>query len=203
MEKHPIKIVIIDLWQTLADIPRKPLSEIYQLSQSELNLEQFISDFKKSEVFTTDKPIEDTLTSFLSKYPETTNYDRCIQEWKKIASEAFLIKDAQDFINKIKEKYQLVLCTDIDTYGYENFKFKEIFDCFSIKFRSYKVGKVKSQIEFWNLLSNHYSSIPPESILVIGDSFSDDIKNPKSLGFQTFQIGVDGDLADVYSLLIK
>lgn len=197
MDKDKIKLIIFDLWQTIADIPLKPIGEIYNICKPGVSLEKFISDIRGSDVFTSNSDIEDTLLSFLSMYPEAININDCILKWKEITTESYLLEKSQEVLKKLSKKYKLALCSDTDKYGFENFAFKEIFIMFDSFFISYQKGIRKSNLELWRLIRKHYSNLDPENILVVGDSEEEDIKPAKKMHFQTFKVDHDTDLTDL------
>lgn len=197
MNKNKIKLIIFDLWQTIADIPLKPIGEIYNICKPGVSLEKFINDIRSSDVFTSDLDIEDTLSSFLSMYPEAVNINDCVLRWKEITTESYLIGKSKEVLKKLTKKYKIALCSDTDKYGFENFAFKEIFIMFDSFFISYQRGVRKSNLELWRLISKHYPNLKPENILVVGDSENEDIKPAKKLHFKSFKVDYSRDLTDL------
>lgn len=201
MDKNKIKLIVFDLWQTIADIPLKPIGEIYNICKPGVSLEKFINDIRGSDVFISDLDIEDTLSSFLSMYPEAVNFNDCILRWKEITTESYLIEDSIGVLKELSKKYKLVLCSDTDKYGFENFAFKEILIYFDSFFISYQKGVRKSNLELWRLIIKHYPNLNPENILVVGDSENEDIKPAKKLHFKTFKVDHNKGLADLLTYL--
>jgi hypothetical protein len=203
MNKNKIKLIIFDLWQTIADIPLKPIGEIYNICRPGIPLKKFINDIRGSDVFISDLDIEDTLSSFLSMYPEAVNFDNCILRWKEITTESYIIENSLEVLKELSKRYKLALCSDTDKYGFENFAFKEILIYFDSFFISYQKGVRKSNLELWRLISDHYPNLKPENILVVGDSENEDIKPAKKLHFKSFKVDYSRNLADLLVYLGK
>lgn len=181
------KLIIFDLWQTLADVPVKPCGEIYELSKSKKDISSFIHDLKKSEVFLENKCIDITLGNFLQKQG-MKNIERCVERWKNISQEAFLLPETEDLISNLKEDFSLALCTNTDKFGFENFKFKPFLKNFDYIYASYQHGVAKPDTYCWFNISEKFHNLNFEESLMVGDNYAQDIRPAKELGLMTYDV---------------
>jgi HAD superfamily hydrolase (TIGR01549 family) len=204
------KIIIFDLWQTLADSALKPsglFDSLFKLDNT-ISKNDFLRILFKSDLYLKDISLEDGLKSFLSdlsisnkEKPETI-----ISIWKEMIKKSFLIGGSEAILIALKNQgYKLGLLTNIDKYGYENFPFKNFLNLFDYQFLSYKNGLIKPDIKCWEAVKDHYKT-DYKNMIMVGDSIENDIAPSKSLGLSTILIDInkkDGVYDEIYAKLIN
>ncbi len=189
------KIIIFDLWQTLADSTLKPLD----LFDSLFKLDKIISkdDFSKilfrSDLYLKDSPLEEGLKSFLSDLgiSNKEKLEMTIYLWKEMVQKSFLVNGSEAMLLALKTRgYKLCLLTNTDKYGHENFPFKNFLNFFDHQFLSYKNGLIKPDIKCWEVIRDYYKS-DYKNMVMIGDSIVNDTVPSESLGLSTILIDIN------------
>mgnify|MGYP001573506666 CR=1 FL=1 len=204
------KIIIIDLWQTLADSTFKP-SDLFD-NLFELNNTIIKSDFLrmlfKSELYLKDISLEKGLKSFLLDLGvyNKENLGTTISLWKEMVKKSSLINGSEAMLTALKNRgYKLCLLTNIDKYGFENFPFKSLLNIFDYQFLSYKNGYIKPGIRCWEVIKDHYKT-DYKSMIMVGDSIENDTAPSEYLGLSTILIDInkkDKVYDEVYDKLIN
>lgn len=189
-----IKLIIFDFWQTLVDTKNKPINQMLEILKFSPDDRDFINNINQSCIFTENFGIEINLRKFINNYSKDDRIIiKCINSWKDASSAAFLCDNTLEILNYLLNSgYKLCLLTNIDKYGYENFKFPEIFSYFDHLFLSYNEGIIKPDLRCWGLIRERFN-IEFKNTLMIGDSLEQDIKPAKILGIKTIHLA--GDLS--------
>lgn len=192
------KIIIFDLWQTLADTASRPSALFDKISKSKnsIKIDAFLPALFSSDVFLKNVPPEDSFGSFLSnlKINDQVLLQKVLFLWKEISEKSFLIEEAEELIVKLKSKgYILCLLTNIDKYGYEHFPYQEIFDSFDFKFLSYTRGIGKPNKLCWEIIRKHFN-VEYSDMVMIGDNLWEDIFPAKELGLETLWINSESGI---------
>lgn len=200
MKDKNIKLIIFDLWQTLVDIPEKPISGLYQIFMPDTSLTQFIKDFNESDFFIKNEKIEIQLKNIYKKYKCSGSLKNGIKYWKAIPAQSYLYQGVNELLTTLSENYTLVMLSNMERFGHEEFIFKDIFRNFDSLHFSYKTGIKKPNTELLKSISDKYS-IPYNKILMVGDSLEDDILPARKIGINTFHVGKDGMLNKLFTFL--
>lgn len=189
------KVIIFDLWQTLADSALKPsdlFDSLFKLDNT-ISKNDFLKILFESDLYLKDMLLKEGLESFLSdlsifnkKKLETT-----ISLWKEMIQKSFLIDGSKAVLTALKNRgYKLCLLTNIDKYGHENFPFKAFLSLFDYQFLSYKNGLIKPDIKCWEIIRDHYKS-DYKNMVMVGDSAENDVAPSEYLGLSTILIDVN------------
>lgn len=197
MKKNKIELIVIDLWQTLVDCNIKPSDIFFDYSEVDRN-----KILKKVFIFdgNIDKVIDELITD--------SNKERgqVIKLWEKASTESFLVEGAENLLISLKKQgYKLCLLTNIDKYGYENFKFQSILKYFDYQFLSYKQGIIKPDNKCWENIKKYFK-IDYNKMCMIGDSLENDIIPAEKLGLETVLININTEknvYLEVYERYIK
>jgi len=204
------KIIIFDLWQTLADSALKPsdlFDNLFKLDNS-ISKNNFLKILFKSVLYLRDTPLEEGLKSFLSDLgiSNKEKLETVISIWKEMIKKSFLINGSEAMLIALKNQgYKLCLLTNIDKYCYENFPFKNLLDLFDYQFLSYKKRLIKPDIKYWEAVKDHYKT-DYENMIMVGDSIENDIAPSKSIGLSTILIDInkkDDVYDEIYAKLIN
>ena len=139
------KIIIFDLWQTLADSALKPLDlfDILFKFNKIMSKDGFCKILFKSDLYLKDLPLEKGLENLLSDFgiSNKEKLGTAISLWKEMVQKSFLIDGSETVLMALKSRgYKLCLLTNIDKYGYENFPYKDFLNHFDYQFLSYSKG---------------------------------------------------------------
>lgn len=204
------KIIIFDLWQTIADSTLKPsdlFDSLFKLDNT-ISKNDFLKTLFKSNLYLKDIPLEEGLKSFLSDLgiSNKEKLEMAISLWKEMVQKSFLISGSEAVLIALKNRgYKLCLLTNIDKYGHESFPFKDLLNLFDYQFLSYKNGLIKPNIKCWEIIKNHYKTNYKDMIM-IGDSIENDTRPSESLGLSTILIDInnkDRMYDEIYAKLIN
>lgn len=204
------KIIIFDLWQTLADSALKPsyLFDSLLKLDNKISKNDFLKILFESDLYFKDILLEKGLKSFLSDLcvSDKDKLEAVISLWKEMVQKSFLIDGSEAMLTALKNRgYKLCLLTNIDKYGYENFPFKDFLNLFDYQFLSYKNGLIKPDIKCWEIIKDHYKS-DYKNMVMVGDSTGNDIAPSESLGLSTILIDInkkDKTYTEIYEKLIN
>ena len=199
------KVVIFDLWQTLADSPVRPSSILGFSPNKNISQEVFLKTLFQSAIFLENKDFSLSMKEFLASV-------QCLDEkilretlllWEQMALSAYIIDGAEDLISVLRSKnYRLCLLTNIDQFGYEKFPFPEFLENFEYSFLSYREGIAKPDFRCWQTIRDHFG-VEYSNMIMIGDSYSDDIKPASNLGISTIEVDGTAGYKKVYDYLKK
>jgi len=204
------KIIIFDLWQTLADSTIRPsdLFDILYPADKTISKNNFLKILFKSDLYSKDISLEKGLNSFLLNLgiPDKEKLGKTILLWKEMIKKSYLFDEANDLLLSLKSKgYKLCLLTNVDKYGHENFPFNDFLNLFDYQFFSYKNGLTKPNLRCWEIIKDYYR-FSYENMTMIGDSIKDDITVVKSLGISTILIDTSnkkGMYNEIYAKFIN
>lgn len=207
-------LIIFDLWQTIAATKVKLFSNIVNILDYQINMEQCIEQISQSPVFLSDEPIENTLFDFFKNIcVEETTIKKIIDLWKETAQSANLLPEAKKAIHYLKSIPDIKLClmSNTDKHGYDNFPEKKFLESsFDYIFLSYSEGITKPNIKCWQRVCDIFN-IEYSHVLMIGDNIKQDIICPQNLGIKTISVGGNNtnktiycniDLVDVASIRV-
>jgi HAD superfamily hydrolase (TIGR01549 family) len=186
------KVVIFDLWQTLADAREKP-SDLFNLYIRGLRVcseENFFQLLRRSDVFLKDAPIEVTLAQFLKGLGITDDeiIANSVAYWKAMVLGSYIFRDAGKLLHSLREcGFELCLLTNSDKFGYEHARIETRLGLFDYKVLSYQMGYAKPDKRCWQNIRRHFR-VSYSEMLMIGDSTLSDIKPAKRLGIETIQL---------------
>lgn len=199
------KVIIFDLWQTLADSPVRPSSILGLLPNKNISQEVFLKTLSQSAIFLENKDFSSSMKEFLASFQcsDEKILKKVLLLWEQMASSAYIIDGAEDLISRLRSKgCQLCLLTNIDQFGYEKFPFPEFLENFEYSFLSYREGIAKPDFRCWQTIRDHFG-VEYSNMIMIGDNYLDDIEPASNLGISTIQVdGVTG-YKKIYDYLEK
>lgn len=199
------KVIIFDLWQTLADSSVRPSSILGLLPNKNISREVFLKMLFQSAIFLGNKDFPLLMKEFLASIQcsgEKT-LRKVLLLWEQMASSAYIIDVSKDLISSLRAKdYHLCLLTNIDQFGYEKFPFPEFLENFEYSFLSYREGIAKPDFRCWQTIRDHFG-VEYCNMIMIGDSYLDDIKPASNLGISTIQVDGVAGYKKIYDYLEK
>lgn len=183
------KLIIFDLWQTLADAKLHP-SILIDVFPVKPELKDFLNALSTSDLFLKDIELKNALRVFLLNFGinKESEIDEAISLWQKMTASSYLIDDAEDLISILKSKrVTLSILTNVDKYGWEHFPFLDFISKFDHVFLSYKEGIAKPDPKCWEEIRVR-SGFDYKDMIMVGDNLEYDILPAQKLGIDSFQI---------------
>jgi HAD superfamily hydrolase (TIGR01549 family) len=183
------KIIIFDLWQTLADSSVRPSALLGLLPDKNIFQEVFLETLFRSPIFLENKDFSLLMKDFLDRFgcSDEKVLKEALRLWEEMASSSYLLEGAKDLISQLRLKnYRLALLTNIDSWGYEKFPFPEFLENFEYSFLSYREGMAKPDFRCWQTIRDSFD-VEYSNMVMIGDSYSNDIEAAISLGISAIQ----------------
>ncbi len=185
-----IKLIIFDLWQTLAyrKVPYISSKRISEVVKSRIPYKKFVKIFEKSL----------QLKSWSSEYLAYTNFCRNIglplqpdlinrvMRLRQLAeSHAKLYSYTLPLLKQLKSfGYKIALLSNSSVFETKVIKKTELLNYIDYPLFSYQVGAIKPSPKFFKALlkKTHYK---PSQCLMIGDKIGDDVLPPRKLGIKS------------------
>lgn len=199
------KVIIFDLWQTLADSSVRPSSILSLLSNKNISREVFLKTLSQSAIFLENKDFSSSMKEFLPIFQcsDEKILKKVLLLWEQMASSAYIIGGAEDLISRLRSKgCQLCLLTNIDQFGHEKFPFPEFLENFEYSFLSYREGIAKPDFRCWQTIRDYFG-VEYSNMTMIGDSYADDIEPASNLGISTIQVNGVSGYKKIYDYLEK
>lgn len=188
------KLIIFDLWQTLADAKIRP-SILLDIFPAKPELKDFLDALLGSDLFLRDTELENALKVFLHNFgiDKKAEVDEAVSLWQKMAASSYLIDGAEKLISTLKSKGAVLsILTNVDKYGWEHFSYPDFVSKFDHVFLSYKEGMAKPDPKCWEEIHAR-SGFEYKDMIMVGDSLEYDILPARELGINTFHIKKEGD----------
>ncbi|HLD49006.1 MAG TPA: HAD-IA family hydrolase [archaeon] len=183
-----IKLIIFDLWQTLAyrDVEYSTTSKMLEETGISIPKEKFVKIFEES---LQTKKWESKFEAYKSLCKnmglKTTKdmikllmsiRDKAESETKLYSHTIFMLKQLRD------QGYKTGLISNSSVFAIEQIKKKtDLLNYIDYPLFSFDVGVIKPNLKFFRAMLN-ISKCKPKETIMIGDKLNDDVIPPKSLG---------------------
>lgn len=191
--------ILLDIDGTLLDFDKaeqnsiREILEHYGLRPEEKLVEAYHTlnqrywhDFEIGNI-TKDQIMGHRFTEYFQNLGENIDGDEAEAIHRKHLNEsAFLIDGALEICAYLKEKYDLYVVTNgVSDTQYRRLKQSGLDRCFRAVFVSEDAGSQKPQREFFDYCFSRMEKPDPESMLIVGDSLTSDIKGGNDAGIDT------------------
>lgn len=186
------RVVIFDLWQTLADAKVRP-SDLFNRHIRQMQVcskDTFLQQLSLSDVFLKDIPVEVSLRRFLLSLgiADTNVIAKLVLDWKAMARGIYFLNGAVELLQSLKTRgHLLCLLTNSDKYGYEYSQVDSL-TVFDYRVVSYQRGFAKPDKRCWETIHKQFN-VDYSEMIMVGDSVHEDIMPAKELGLSTIQVG--------------
>ncbi|MFA4937337.1 MAG: HAD family hydrolase [Patescibacteria group bacterium] len=186
-----IKLVIFDLWQTLAyrRVPYSTTHRILQVTKSLIPHKKFVKIFERSLQL---KPWRSEYSAYTNlcqamKMTVTANLVRKIMDLRKAAeAQTKLYFYSVPLLKQLKNLgFETALLSNSSIFAVKVFKKKtNLLKYIDYPVFSYQVGAIKPSLKFFKVLlkKTHYK---PSQCIMIGDKIEDDVLAPRKLGINS------------------
>lgn len=183
-----IKLIIFDLWKTLAyrDVPRESTAEMLEKTHSSLAPRDFVKLFERC-VQTRKWKSKKAAYRFLCEHmdiPVTEENIRILMEIRETAeAQTKLFSYTLSLLKQLKQAgFKIGLLSNSSIFAIDQVKKKtELLDFIDYPLFSFEVGTIKPDPRFYELMLQK-AKCKPEEALMIGDKRDDDVLPPKTLG---------------------
>ena len=200
-----VKAILFDFWGTLVEngvwSPTKQVKNILQInlpfSEYVVRMERAMMAQKFDSL---KEAFENVCKEFNVECPED-RMEQLIGMWNKSWMLAKPYEDVLPALEKLKQKYKLILVSNTDAVSIlrvlEKFKMVELFDK---KYLSYEVGMIKTDKNFLKMVVDDMG-VGVEDCVIVGDSMQSDMQPAERIGMKA--ILVDRKGSREYSPCIK
>ena len=172
-----IKLVIFDIWNTLAYNPIRIKDEI-------LNLLPLSPDYVQSKLkdLNLGKISDETFFSQLTDNKKII--DTLLIKWKKINKEVRVFEEVNDVLNELRKYKKLALLSNSTSNTLDVLKEKNLFNFFDKIYLSCDYSITKPNIDFFKIITKDFN-LNPRECMMVGDRVDVDLVPAKELGFIT------------------
>lgn len=187
-----IKAILFDFWGTLVEQGVwSPVKQVKNLLEIDLPFPDYIIRMERAFMtknFSSLKEAFEALCQEFNLPPDPEKIEELIGLWNKAWLLAQPYSEVNEALSKLKEKYQLILISNTDSFSVpqvlEKFQLTPLFNQI---FLSNQLGLIKTDKNFLKTVLTELNLSPEECILV-GDSLQSDIIAAKKAGLQAVLI---------------
>jgi putative hydrolase of the HAD superfamily len=186
-----IKLIIFDLWQTLAyrDIEYSTTSEMLKQTGANIPKEEFIKIFESSlqtKKWNSKFEAYENLCKNMGLETTSENVNLLMQIRDKAEEETKLFPHTIQMLKQLKSKgYKIGLISNSSIFAIEKVKEKtDLLDYINYPLFSFDVGVIKPDLKFFKEMFK-VSGCKPEETIMIGDKKKDDVLPPRELGMNS------------------
>lgn len=182
-----IKLIIFDLWQTLAyrDVKYSTTSKMLEKTGAKILKEKFVKMFEESiqtkrwnSRFEAYKSLCKNMKIAIT--PENINLLIDIRD--KAESETKLYPHTISMLKQLrKQGYKIGLISNSSIFAVEHIKKTDLLNYVDYPLFSFDVGVIKPDLKFFKEMLK-ISKCKPQETIMIGDKLNDDILPPQSIG---------------------
>lgn len=207
-----IKLIIFDLWQTLAyrDVEYSTTSEMLKATGCSIPKEKFVKVFEESiqtRKWNSKKEAYENLCKNMGLEATKENIELLMKIRDKAEEKTRLYAHTIPLLTQLnKQGYKTGLISNSSIFAVEQIKRKtELLRHIDYPLFSFDVGVIKPDIKFFQEMLK-LSKCGPEECIMIGDKLKDDVEPPKSIGMNAILfIGYEQLKKELFSfgILIK
>ena len=183
-----IKLIIFDLWQTLAHrtIGYSTTSEMLKKTGAKIPKEKFVKIFEESiqtKKWSSKFEAYRNLCRNMGLETTTDNVNLLMSIRDKAEAETQLYPHTIPMLKQLKEQgYKTGLISNSSAFAIEQIKKKtNLLEYIDYPLFSFEVGIIKPDLKFFEEMLK-LSKCAPEETIMIGDKLNDDVLPPKKLG---------------------
>ncbi len=188
-----VKAILFDFWGTIVEngVFPSPVKQVRFIMGLDMPFSDYIQKFE--EVFML-KEYENLNEAFLNVYKEfdmeedKEDIEKLIGMWNKNKFFAKPYPDTKNTLEKLKEKYKLILVSNTDCFSVrevlEKYSLEEYFDHI---FLSYEVGKLKTHPGFFGEILKQLK-LKKDEVVMVGDSLQSDMKPAEEAGIRSILV---------------
>ena len=188
-----IKAIFFDFWGTLIEngVFPSPVKQVRFLLDIDMEFPEYIQKFEEILMLKEYENLNDAFTEVCKDFkikPETEKIEKVVGMWNKNKFFAKPYPDTKNTLEKLKEKYKLILVSNTDCFSVKEVSEKYGLDGYFDKiFFSYEVGKLKTHPDFFkNVLKK--LKLKKEEVIMVGDSLQSDMKPAEEAGIRSILV---------------
>ncbi len=182
------KAILFDFWGTLVENGVwSPIKQVKNILQINLPFSEYVIRMEKAMMTKKHASLKESFEAVCEEFNLKCD-ERRIEEivglWNKSWMLAHPYEEVVEVLQKLKEKYQLILVSNTDCISVnqvlDKFQLRELFDKIYL---SCEVGKIKTDENFFKQILEDLN-LKVEECIVVGDSIQSDIVAAKKIGIK-------------------
>ena len=183
-----VKAILFDFWGTLVENGvRSPIKQVKRILNITVPFSEYVLRMERAMMASPHATLKDAFINvckeFSIEYTEEI-LEQLIGMWNKSWVLAEPYEETEEMLIKLKEKYDLVLVSNTDSFSVNNVleKFKLV-NYFKKMFFSYELGMLKGEKNFLKQVLDE-TNLAIEDCVLVGDSIQSDMMAAKRLGMK-------------------
>lgn len=176
VKNDKIDVVCVDMWQTIADVPRSKSAVVSIAGKLGIEPRKLVRLLEKeSDIFTRPGSVSEQLSVFLLNRLSSSDIDDSVAAWRDAPKHSKITGSGRFLVDMLKGLgYPLVLVSNVDQYGMENFPDRKFLEAnFDKLYLSYCLGTCKPSAKFFESVRRDFSTCFSRMLVVGDDPFSD------------------------------
>ncbi|MBL7100853.1 MAG: HAD family hydrolase [Nanoarchaeota archaeon] len=186
-----IKLIIFDLWQTLAyrDVDYSTTSKMLEETRVEIAKDKFVKIFEKSiqtKKWNSKFEAYKNLCQNMDLETNEKNINLLIKIRDKAEAETKLYSHTISMLKQLRQqKYKIGLISNSSIFAVEQIKKRtNLLEYIDYPLFSFDVGIIKPNLQFFKEMLK-ISSYKPKETIMIGDKLNDDVIPPRKIGMNS------------------
>lgn len=187
-----VKAILFDFWGTLVEngvwSPTKQVKNILQIN---LPFSEYVVRMERAMMAQKFDSLQEAFENVCKEFNVECPSDRMEQligMWNKSWMLAKPYEDVVPALERLKEKYKLILVSNTDAVSIlrvlDKFKMNDLFDK---KYLSYEIGMIKTDKNFLKLVVDEMG-LSVEDFVLVGDSMQSDMQPAERIGMKAILI---------------
>ena len=186
------KAIIFDFWGTLVENGVwSPTKQVQNILNIRLPFSEYVVRMEKAMMTSSFESLNEAFRAVCTEFtlePKDPLIDQLVGMWNKNWMLARPFPDVQETLQKLQEKYMLILISNTDSFSVEKVLDKYMLrPYFSHVFLSHQVGLLKNDPAFLQKVLEALQ-LSAEDCLLIGDSIESDMEAAGKAGIQSILI---------------
>ncbi|MFH1641652.1 MAG: HAD family hydrolase [Nanoarchaeota archaeon] len=185
-----LKAILFDFWGTIIEngVYPSPVKQVRFLLDIDIPFPDYIHKFEEALMLKEYENLNDAFTEVCNAFkiePTPDKMEKVVGMWNKNKFFAKPYPDTKNTLEKLKEKYKLILVSNTDCFSVkevlEKYGLTEFFDGI---FLSYEIGKLKTHPDFFKEVLKK-TKLKPTEVIMVGDSLQSDMMPAEQAGIRS------------------
>ena len=188
-----IKAIFFDFWGTIVEngVFPSPVKQVRFILDLDIEFSDYIQKFEETVMLKKFENLNDAFAEVCKAFKieaEEEKIEKLVGMWNKNKFFAKPYPDTKNTLEKLKEKYKLILVSNTDCFSVKEVLEKYDLDKYFEKtFLSYEVGKLKTDPKFFKEILKKLK-LKKTDVVMIGDSLQSDMKPAEDAGIRSILV---------------
>ncbi|MGV8171351.1 MAG: HAD family hydrolase [Candidatus Woesearchaeota archaeon] len=183
-----VKAIIFDLQGTLVEngVFPSPMKQAKYILRIDAPFSDFVMRFERAFMIKQHSSLKEAFGMVCEEFhvmPKDFVLEKLIGLWNKNKLLSKLYPDTLPAIQKLKEKYVLILVANIDCFSREMVEKHKLGEYFNEMVLSCDAGMLKSDKGFYNTILNKLG-LDTDDVVIVGDSIESDMETARNAGIK-------------------